>query len=157
MKQFLVLKISTKLKSSTPWLWCQLLFAVTCNSKEPSTESTILLAVCSSPVSLSSLNTVLWLTGTGTVSAIDGAREKSVELTSLCVTGRESESMSADQYPSRTPDSTSYEFLKRCQMISHAGIQYFGHCVCLCLQELRHSDPLSLSVCLRYLLAMAGQ
>lgn len=78
-----------------------LLFAVTSNSKKPSTKLTILLAVLNSPVLLSSLNTALWLAGTDTVSIMDGAREKKVELTRLYVIGWESESMSTASNVSR--------------------------------------------------------
>lgn len=136
------------------------LFAVTCNSKKPSTKPTILLAVLSSPVSLLSLNTVLWLADTGTVSIIDGAREKNVELVSLYVIGWESESMSTASNVRRevstgtfrrTPENktTGNHYvmnglkhlqwlyaMKSSQVIRHVSIQHFRHCICFCLQEL---------------------
>lgn len=52
------------------------------------------MAVLGSPVSLSSLNTALWLAGTGTLSITDGAREKNVQLISFYMIGWESDSVS---------------------------------------------------------------
>jgi hypothetical protein len=96
----------------TSLLATSVLFVVTCNSKKPSTKPAILLVVLNSPVSLSGPNTVLRLAGTGTVSIIDGAREKNPELTSLYVIGLESEWQQPPLQGEKYPQEHSGQHLK---------------------------------------------